>query len=203
MAKAKRKKSPIGGFKVPPGKCRIVKGAVRVCVARNGDITYSAGKRRKKAAKKTSAPKKAPAKKRGGRKAVKGVKLATGKILRATKHAPSGKSLRKVPKGKALRKRVAACKSETFNVPRKSGEARCSCVLVTRRNRLSVATLKSTACPNRPSLRAKDAVRTVRQGRMLKGRGSKGGSGVTTAPIISITGLKRRRKGRKSRKSRR
>ena len=77
--------------------------------------------------------------------------------------------------------RVKKCRSALVNVTRKKAPSQCSCVVVTKKGKPALQTLRSGPCPGAKDMTGQSAIKAFREGRLLKG--SKGGPTAPRSPM--------------------
>jgi len=189
MAKKKRKKSrgtriPRGakGLALTPGKCKVVKGRIKVCVAKNGAVTVTGATLKRVGRKKSTAK--------------------SRKKAAAPKGALQPKAARKTPRTKkSLNKRLRQCKSPLFN--KTAGKTpKCSCVIINSKGNPQVVPLSRSVCVgSKPSRTGKRVLRDFRAGGFRKsfGRQPKAKEVIPMTPGSPayqqpLSGIRRRRR---------
>jgi len=185
------------GLTLTRGKCRVVRGRVRVCVSKNGAISVSNAKVTKvKKAKKGSA--------------------AKTKAAGAPKNASTPKAARKAPRAKkSLKARLKQCKSPLFNNSASKTNA-CSCIIINSKGNPQVTPLSKTACVgSKPMRKGAQALKEFRKGGFRKSYGRQPkmsevarfgpGGQPTIVPGLSrgipgLSGVRRRRRRRAKRR---
>lgn len=156
MAKGKKKPQRIKrgarGLKIAPGKCRLVRGAVTVCVTNSGRIKMRRGKTLQAQRKE--------------RCVVVG-KGESKRKLCPSKYAPTSKMARRLPKSPTSRgRRLQACRSNLFT---NTANGNCSCVVVNKKGRLQVTPLGTGACKQGGTrYTASRALELVRDGKLKR-----------------------------------
>lgn len=198
-AKKKRKKSrgtripkSATGLTLQRGKCKVVKGRIKVCVSKSGAVSVTGATLRRAGGKSKSA------------------KSARAKS--APKNAVTPKVAKKIPRTKkSLKTRLAQCKSPLFNNKSSKYKA-CSCVIINSKGNPTVTPLSKTMCAgSKPSRKGSQALKEWRSGGFRKTYGrrpkmsevSKFGPGYE-GPVVpglmpSFAGVSRRSRRRRRR----